>query len=405
MHNFCFLLFFLSAGAMAAPLHFNQGPAPVIDGLEEASWAAVPSLAMKSCPSGRPVNMETSVKIMYDSRNLYFFVRCREVNLVEARQQEHFSVHDAAVWNNDCVEILVDSKNNSRSYYQFVVDVHNDSADFLLYDPEWNRAPLEWNGIWQHAVGTYGDGWTMEAAIPWSTFGFGIFDARKVRLNVSRVRRISPFERLALTSDGHNFHDLGSFIGYEGLKLEKPPLKAEITSPGLFLGDNRIALNLNNPGNKAVDGTLELALREKSGKESETSSKITLAPGAAATPSLPCRVSVPGDYCLMLKLDGEILGTRYYTVRQQMEINDPLPVITSGEPCNFLLQIHTTVPTEAVASVIDSSGKERLREKLPAQRKSFCSLPTGKLPAGEYLLRITSGGQQRDWPLLIVPAL
>ncbi len=405
MNKFFFPIFLLSAGAMAAPLHFNSGTAPVIDGLEETSWSTVPALHMTSCPPGKPVNMETSVKIMYDSRNLYFFIRCREVNLVEARQQEHFSVHDAAVWNNDCVEILIDSKNNSRSYYQFVVDVHNDSADFLRYDPEWNREPLEWNGIWQHAVGTYGDGWTMEAAIPWNTFGFGVFDSKKIRLNASRVRRISPFERLALASDGHNFHNPASFIEYDGLKLEKPPLKAEITSPGLFLGDNTVSVNLNNPAGKAVTGTLELSLLENSEKKVETCTKITVGPDAAATTAIPCRVPAPGEYCLMLKLDDRILATRYYTVRKLMEISDSNPVITSGEPCNFLLRIHTTVPMETVAAVIDNKGKERLRKKLPALSRSFGSLPTEKLPPGDYILRISSGDRMREWPLLIAPAL
>lgn len=407
MRYLCILLFSLSAAAVGAPLYFNGGDAPKIDGREDACWRNVPALALESCPPGKPVSMATTVKIMYDPRNLYFFIRCREVNLVEARQQERFAAHDAAVWNNDCVEILVDSKNNSRSYYQFVVDIHNIAADFLHYDPEWNHDALAWNGVWQHAVGTYDDGWTMEAAIPWSTFGLGIFDTGRVGLNVSRVRRIAPFERLVLASNKHKFHDLGCFAVYDGLKLEKPPLKAEIASDTLFLGDNKVALNLKNTGDKTVSGLLELSLTGMHGKKQDAgSSQIKVEPGGSAAVSLPCRVAGSGDYRLVLTLGGTILSSRHYTVRQLMEMNDSRPVVMAGKPCHFFLRIHSQEERKTEAVVSDASGREVLRSALPGNgRQGFRSLPTEKLAAGEYTLRILYGDQAASWPLLIVPAL
>lgn len=402
------LIMMICFSTMAETLYFNSGPAPVIDGTEDEVWKNVKPLTLKSYTAGHPVNMKTMVKIMYDLQNIYFFFYCRETNLVEARQQQKLTRHDAAVWENDCVEILLDTKNNSQSYYQFVVDIHNTAADFRHYDPEWKQNALAWNGIWQHATGTYDDGWTMEAAIPWNTLEGSIYDNKTVRLNLSRVRRIAPFERSVLATTPKGFHQLECFHTYTDLKITKPVLRVDIKPDVLYQGTNQIKLQVYNSGDKEINSELVMSLQTANGENIEQQrTKLKIAAKSDKILTLPCQVTGRGDYRITLSLDEFILAARNYTVKELFELGDSRPVAVTGKALTFLLRLYSKAGDKTLtATVIDANGKKWLEVNHEKQSDTFFwTLPADKLIPGDYQLKISLGQQEKSWPLLVVPKL
>ncbi len=400
------LLIMICFSATADTLYFNSGKPPVIDGNEDEVWKNVKPLELQNFVAGNMIHMKTTTKIMYDRQNVYFFFHCRETNLVEARQQERLSRHDAPVWENDCVEILIDAKNNSQSYYQFIVDIHNTAADFRHFDLDWKQNALAWNGVWQHATGTYDDGWTVEAAIPWSTLEGNIYDSKTVRLNLSRVRRIAPFERSVLATTPKGFHQPGCFRAYTDLQIVKPVLRADIELDTLHQGTNQVKLKLHNSGREKIDSELTMSLQTVAGKNiDQQKAGIKIETGGESTLTLPCKITETGDYRLVLSLGEAILTSRDYTVKELLELGDPSPVIMAGNPLTFLLHIYSKSGDQSLtAAVLDANGKNCLEIKQEkSSDKFFWTLPADKLAPGNYQLKISLGQQEKSWPLLVVP--
>ena len=408
------ICFFTAAAGAGDALYFNQGAAPAIDGIEDAAWKEVEPLELQRYIPGavntvNTVNMKTTAKVMYDRANIYFFFHCRETNLVEALQQERLTRRDAAVWQNDCVEVLIDAKGNNQSYYQFVVDIHNGAADFRRYDPDWKQAALAWNGVWRHATGTYDDGWTAEVAIPWNTLEGNIYDSKTVRLNLSRMRTIAPYERtvLAQNLERKGFHQPECFQVYADLRIDRPVLLAAIETDALYRGMNQVQVKLRNPGAGEINGELTVALLANAGGAVDARhAAIALAAGGENDVTLPCEIAEAGDYQLAVSLGESVLASRDYSVKELLELADPRPVLVAGGPLTFLLRVYAKAGEAGTltAAVVDASGRNRLEERRENPPDAFFwTLPAENLPPGGYRLEISLGQHQKSWPLRVAP--
>jgi hypothetical protein len=105
---------------------------------------------------------QTYAYTLYDTRNLYIAFICIEsrmdlVNVVTF-------VRDGIVWEDDCVEVFMDTNHDHKTYYHIISNIaaiRYDEIDGML-------RPWSWDGDWQVAIAKYNDRWTVEIAIPFS---------------------------------------------------------------------------------------------------------------------------------------------------------------------------------------------------------------------------------------------
>ncbi|MFA7172256.1 MAG: sugar-binding protein [Kiritimatiellia bacterium] len=405
-------LLFLICPLMAAELYKCSSP-PLIDGAEDTIWQEASVFPLFNIKADQPLVMETVARIMYDDQNLYAFVHCREVNLVEARDQMKYTRHDAPVWENGCVEFFLDVRNDGRAYYQFVVDVHGSAADLLRYDPDGPRKGIEWNGFWRRAVGTSADGWTVEVAIPWRSLNMTPSDQR-LGLNISRVRRISPFERGTLAAGTSSISDLARFLIFENIRLEAPEVSAEIQPGAVFLGKNRMRLRVQNHTEAPVSGQLQLVGTAVAVAEVIMRENLPLELKAGETRDVAVdyrsdtlgRVQVTAN--LVQNQSVQFLDVADYVFRQPIELNDLHPLAFAGKDHPVYVRIFTDASEWTVdVTISDRQGSVcAVTENLRPSANAFLMLPTARLEPGDYSVRITlrHGGaiSESDVPLTVI---
>lgn len=162
--------------------------APTIDGSSsDVAWATGPSDAdfRQFAPlDGAPATLRSEVRVRYDDRALYFFVRaydpCPDSIVRRLSRRDTF---DATA---DQVRLLIDPLHDRRTGYDFIVTASGVQSDAALFDD--GKEDYSWDGIWRVATRIDSLGWTAEFAVPFSQLRFaehraptfGIFVARWV---------------------------------------------------------------------------------------------------------------------------------------------------------------------------------------------------------------------------------
>ena len=153
---------------------------PKIDGsLDDPVWQNAPLIddfRQKEPLETQPATERTEVRILYDSRHIYFGVHCHDKNplRIVATQLRR----DLPQALDDNFAILIDPTLSRRNAYIFqvnplgtqldgeVIEEQAPVADDTIVDPSWD-------GLWLSAAKITADGWTATIEIPFSTLNFG----------------------------------------------------------------------------------------------------------------------------------------------------------------------------------------------------------------------------------------
>ncbi len=137
---------------------------PTIDGmLDEDLWQRLPDLnGLVSYTLDAEADVPTSAWVAWDSDNLYVAARCTEPHL--DRLKTDADHRDHGVWQDDGVEVILDTNLDRQTYYQCIVNANGMIHDSMGSDTAWDR-PLV------RATGRESDAWTVEIAIPWKSTG------------------------------------------------------------------------------------------------------------------------------------------------------------------------------------------------------------------------------------------
>ena len=175
--------------------------APVLDGvLDDAVWqraSVIDQFVQQEPQEGAPATERTEVLILYDSENLYVGVRAYDSDadgLVATEMRR-----DAArILDEDSFQIILDTYNDSRSGYMFVVtplgakldqQISNEGGDSGRGRGR-NDVNRSWDGVWHVAVKRINGGWTAEIAIPMVTVRFPAAERQEWGINFMRnIRR------------------------------------------------------------------------------------------------------------------------------------------------------------------------------------------------------------------------
>ncbi len=170
---------------------------PELDGtLTDAAWqdaGFINSFHQREPFERQPATEKTEVRVLYDSRFVYFGIRCfdsepKKIVATELRRDADFSV-------DDNFTVLISPNDDKRNGYTFTSNPLGTQFDALISDEGRVNDP-NWDGIWKSSAHITSDGWTATIAIPFSTLNFKTSNNVTIGINFRRFIRRKNEEEL-----------------------------------------------------------------------------------------------------------------------------------------------------------------------------------------------------------------
>ena len=146
--------------------------APTVDGvLDEAAWKGARAVVLRGSFDGRPVQLRTEARLVYDDANLYVAFDVEDPDLWGTLRNR-----DDPIYEQEVVEVFLDANADGRTYNELQVSPHN--VIFDAYFPARRQGmDRSWDSGMKTALkvrGTLDDpsdkdqGWTVEMQIPFA---------------------------------------------------------------------------------------------------------------------------------------------------------------------------------------------------------------------------------------------
>lgn len=145
-----------------------------IDGqLDEYTWKTVPllkKLYQLTPNEGEPPSERTDMWLFHDENAIYIGARSYtdDISMVISRSLER----DSYSPDQDAIAIILDTLNDNRTAFGFIVSSAGVRTDIAIYDDAetgstpWNS---DWNAFWDAATHLDSEGWSAEIRIPFSS--------------------------------------------------------------------------------------------------------------------------------------------------------------------------------------------------------------------------------------------
>lgn len=265
---------------------------PVIDGLltddawENAEWAGE---FIEWLPDeNTPPDEQSKFRILYDQKNLYVAIRCFESDTDEI--DARLSRRDGFV--GDRVAVVIDSYNDKRTAFTFVVNAAGVKGDELISD-NGNNSDDSWNPIWYTDTNIDEEGWTAEMRIPLSQIKFGKADEQVWGLQVSRMifreNQWSVWDRIPREAPGW----VSEFGELHGLKNIEPQKQLEI-QPFMVTQWDTYPEEAGNPFRDGSDVLLNGGLDAKIGITNDLTLDLTVNPDFGQVDADPGAIALDG---------------------------------------------------------------------------------------------------------------
>ena len=157
---------------------------PVIDGrLDDPVWgAAVPSDAfVQHFPDeGAPPSERTSMRVLYDDRNLYIAVDAEQLNapIVKRLARRDSQIPSDGVW------IDIDSRRTGVGAFHFAVNAAGMLSDGIHFDD--TNYTSDWDAVWEAKVADTDHGYSIEFRIPLAVLRFSALPVQDWGFQVRR---------------------------------------------------------------------------------------------------------------------------------------------------------------------------------------------------------------------------
>ena len=140
------------------------GATPTLDGtIGAAEWQGAARLDdFRGAHDGKPATRPTTVLLGHNDATLWIAFACTG----QPEPQGIDRPHDAAVWEDDAVEVFLQPA-GSDAYYHFAVNAAGARYEARCL----NGIDSTWGADWHAKTGLVGDGWTVEIAIPLNSLG------------------------------------------------------------------------------------------------------------------------------------------------------------------------------------------------------------------------------------------
>lgn len=137
---------------------------------------------------GQIPKFKTSVKILYDKKNLYIGAVCSDSLGKKGIRVQDFR-RDFDYFQNDVFGIALDTYNNKRNATAFQTNPYSAQRDLQVFDD--NVYDHDWDALWQTRSTIDENGWSCEMAIPWKTLRYpkNVKDTITWGINFVRIAR------------------------------------------------------------------------------------------------------------------------------------------------------------------------------------------------------------------------
>ena len=172
--TFISLFLFLFGSELAAQKTLNaftlKAALPIDGKFDTEAWSGADSasafIQMEPKP-GEPATEQTSAWLGHDDKNIYAVFKCYQRTPVIAKNQSR----DALSKNDDVVGLIIDTYNDNRTGYGFIINPLGTQVDFKIND-DGNNLDLNWDTEWKCACADFNGGWCAEIMIPLNSLKF-----------------------------------------------------------------------------------------------------------------------------------------------------------------------------------------------------------------------------------------
>jgi len=232
-----------------------------IDGkFDTEAWSGADSasafIQMEPKP-GEPATDATSAWFGYDDKNIYAVFKCYQLTPLIAKNQSR----DALSKNDDEVGLVIDTYNDNRTGYGFIVNPLGTQIDFKIND-DGNIIDLNWDTEWKCGAAEFRGGWCAEIMIPLNSLKFkkgldmwGVNFGRIIRSDFETVYWTGPLSNDFRISQG------GKVVGLNttGMKTQLtlfPYLSVFKTTGGKIKADGGGDVKWQIAPNVSLNGTV-----------------------------------------------------------------------------------------------------------------------------------------------------
>lgn len=156
-----------------------------IDGrMDENSWTTAGVADIAHTDFADPAPVSTQARLLYDDENLYIAFSAREPHMDKIKAT--VDKRDGPTFYDDSIEMFIDITGRGVNYYHLSANTLGTLFDQQGYNTGWNPE-------WEVAVTKTGDGWILEAAIPFSSLKTETPQSGdRWRGNLGRSRWVNP---------------------------------------------------------------------------------------------------------------------------------------------------------------------------------------------------------------------
>lgn len=237
-----------------------------LDGeLNESAWNKaihITNFTQRELKENEPSTERTEVAVLYNDDNLYIGIYCfdSEPEKLIANQLQR----DFPWWTQDNMNIVLDTYNDKRNAYLFVINPLGARADALVLN-NGDGFNVDWHGVWDCRAKITKDGWFAELRIPFNTLKFTSADVQNWGINfernIRRKREQVQWQGWSRDAQINNINRAGTLSGLSGLSstnlIEFKPylLGGAQFSPD---GSPQIVRNVGGDINYLITPTLKL---------------------------------------------------------------------------------------------------------------------------------------------------
>ena len=157
---------------------------PAVDGtLNDPTWQACPPLELGRCGSDEVGVLRCAARALLDEKNLYVAVECLEQDT--GRLTADVTGRDAAIWNNDSVDVFVHPQDAKQACH-FIVACNGELLDALETgiedDTSWNSSAVA------KVTVNKNKSWIVTLSVPLAELGAKPGENQTWLLNINRTR-------------------------------------------------------------------------------------------------------------------------------------------------------------------------------------------------------------------------
>ncbi len=373
---------------------------PVLDGLlDDACWQAAGRIDDLRSHSRIPGTGVTTVVLASADRDaLYFAFECAEPSTDNLRANA--TQRDGRLWEDDSVELFLDTNRDLHTYYQIIVNSRG-----IIFDQDKGAPGLagpEWDGPVSAAARVWADRWTVELRIGFNGLRLAEAKGKTWGLNLAR----SSFRKgrsLYVWAPVRKSFGEPQYFGRLDLPFD-PTANVVTGKPALDTpvcwGTGALAFTVTNRRNRAVKVRVTAAAEEAGETRELGKTSGIVGPRTTKTFLVPSEFPEPGEVRVRYALIEEDTENVLYRTSVTHRVPEPLRI----RPATLVSYLgegrlagswtvglaESVLPKAKLILEIRSPGSTRpVAESafVPASRAGIYAVDVGRLPAGGYELR------------------